>query len=101
MFYSADEIRAAPLDDRPTVSLAIFPPEKYTGTASLTARLELAVGGKCGQGGLAKVRPTDHSLGKSRFFTRWKIQRSEKWALYSFRNYNFLISRFACDKSIG
>ena len=30
--YSADEIRAALLDDRPTVSLAIFPPEKYTGT---------------------------------------------------------------------
>jgi ParB family chromosome partitioning protein len=30
--YSADEIRAALLDDRPTVALAIFPPEKYTGT---------------------------------------------------------------------
>jgi ParB family chromosome partitioning protein len=30
--YTADEIRAALLDDRPTVSLAIFPPEKYTGT---------------------------------------------------------------------
>jgi ParB family transcriptional regulator, chromosome partitioning protein len=30
--YSADEIRGALLDDRPTVSLAIFPPEKYTGT---------------------------------------------------------------------
>ncbi|MGP0095177.1 MAG: ParB/RepB/Spo0J family partition protein [Xanthobacteraceae bacterium] len=30
--YSADEIRAALLDDRPTVALAIFPPENYTGT---------------------------------------------------------------------
>ncbi len=30
--YSADEIRAALLDDRPTVALAIFPPEKHTGT---------------------------------------------------------------------
>jgi AcrR family transcriptional regulator len=30
--YSADDIRAALLDDRPTVALAIFPPEKYTGT---------------------------------------------------------------------
>jgi ParB family chromosome partitioning protein len=30
--YSADEIRGALLDDRPTVALAIFPPEKYTGT---------------------------------------------------------------------
>jgi len=30
--YTADEIRAALLDDRPTVALAIFPPEKYTGT---------------------------------------------------------------------
>jgi len=30
--YSAEEIRAALLDDRPTVALAIFPPEKYTGT---------------------------------------------------------------------
>jgi ParB family chromosome partitioning protein len=30
--YTADEIRAALLDDRPTVSLAIFPPEKYTST---------------------------------------------------------------------
>jgi len=32
--YSADEIRAALLDDRPTVALAIFPPEKYTGTVT-------------------------------------------------------------------
>jgi len=30
--YSADEIKAALLDDRPTVALAIFPPEKYSGT---------------------------------------------------------------------
>jgi ParB family chromosome partitioning protein len=30
--YSADEIKWALLDDRPTVALAIFPPEKYTGT---------------------------------------------------------------------
>jgi len=30
--YTADEIRGALLDDRPTVALAIFPPEKYTGT---------------------------------------------------------------------
>jgi ParB family chromosome partitioning protein len=32
--YTADEIRASLLDDRPTVSLAIFPPEKYTGTVT-------------------------------------------------------------------
>jgi ParB family chromosome partitioning protein len=30
--YSADDIRGHLLDDRPTVALAIFPPEKYTGT---------------------------------------------------------------------
>lgn len=30
--YSADEIKDHLLDDRPTVALAIFPPEKYTGT---------------------------------------------------------------------
>lgn len=30
--YSADEIKGSLLDDRPTVALAIFPPEKYTGT---------------------------------------------------------------------
>lgn len=30
--YSADELRGHLLDDRPTVALAIFPPEKYTGT---------------------------------------------------------------------
>ena len=29
---SAEEIRAMLLDDRPTVALAIFPPEQYTGT---------------------------------------------------------------------
>lgn len=30
--YSADDIRGHLLDDRPTVALAIFPAEKYTGT---------------------------------------------------------------------
>jgi ParB family chromosome partitioning protein len=30
--YSADDIRGLLLDDRPTVALAIFPPEDYTGT---------------------------------------------------------------------
>lgn len=30
--YSADDIRGHLLDDRPTVALAIFPPEKYTGS---------------------------------------------------------------------
>jgi ParB family chromosome partitioning protein len=30
--YSADDIRGHLLDDRPTVALTIFPPEKYTGT---------------------------------------------------------------------
>lgn len=30
--YSADDIRGHLLDDRPTVALAIFPPEKYSGT---------------------------------------------------------------------
>jgi ParB family chromosome partitioning protein len=30
--FSADEIKAALLDDRPTVALAIFPVEQYTGT---------------------------------------------------------------------
>ena len=32
--YSADEIKAALLDDRPTVALAIFPIEQYTGTVT-------------------------------------------------------------------
>jgi ParB family chromosome partitioning protein len=30
--YSAEDIRGHLLDDRPTVALAIFPPEEYTGT---------------------------------------------------------------------
>jgi ParB family chromosome partitioning protein len=30
--FSADEIRGSLLDDRPTVAMAIFPAEKYTGT---------------------------------------------------------------------
>ncbi|NEV00096.1 hypothetical protein [Bradyrhizobium uaiense] len=30
--YNADEIKRSLLDDRPTVALAIFPPEKYSGT---------------------------------------------------------------------
>ena len=41
--YSADDIRGHLLDDRPTVALAIFPPEKYTGT--ITTDLFAADGG--------------------------------------------------------